>query len=237
MALHLFHGDKGGVGKSFAAAAFGEYLLGKARPITVVESDARNADAGRYFDGAAAVKKIDLRQTDGWIEFLTLLHQDENDDIIVSLPSGIGGVLTANAPRLLAAVADLKRSLTVWWVLSRTVDSVVLLAPVTTAFGTAPGVKVVALRNLHYGESGKFRRWNDGKVRDKFLKSGGIEADLPELHELAVDATFGAMPAKRFSVNGESGLEYGPKVFLREWVAEVTGTFDRLAEDVGVGKR
>ncbi len=54
---------------------------------------------------------------------------------------------------------------------------------------------------------------------------------------MAVDATFGAMPAKRFSVNGESGLEYGPKVFLQEWLAEVTGTFDRLSDDVGVGKR
>ena len=237
MAIHLFHGDKGGVGKSFAAAAFGEYLIGKGRQVTVVESDARNADAGRYFDGAAVVKKIDLRQTDGWVEFLTLLHNDQSDDMIVSLPSGIGGIVTANAPRLLAAVSDLKRSLTVWWLLSRTVDSVFLLAPVTAALGSAPGVKIVALRNLHFGESGKFRRWNDGKVRDKFLKAGGIEADLPELHELAVDATFGAMPARRFSVNGESGLEYGPKVFLTEWLADVTGTFDKLADDVGVGKR
>ena len=59
MAIHVFHGDKGGVGKSFAAAAFGEYLLGKGRQITIVESDARNADTGRYFDGAAVVKKID----------------------------------------------------------------------------------------------------------------------------------------------------------------------------------
>jgi hypothetical protein len=165
MAIHVFHGDKGGVGKSFAAAAFGEYLLGKGRQITIVESDARNADAGRYFDGAAVVKKIDLRQTDGWVEFLTLLHTDTSDDIIVSLPSGIGGVFTANAPRLLAAAGDLKRNITVWWLLSRTVDSVVLLAPVTAAFGTEPGVKIVALRNLHFGEAGKFRRWNDGKVR------------------------------------------------------------------------
>lgn len=237
MAIHLFHGDKGGVGKSFAAAAFGEYLLGKGRQITVVESDARNADAGRYFDGSANVKKIDLRQTDGWVEFLTLLHQDQSDDIIVSLPSGIGGMLTANAPRLLAASKDLNRTITIWWLLSRTVDSVHLLAPVTAAFGTAPGVKIVALRNLHYGEATKFRRWNDGKVRAAFLKAGGLEADFPDLHELAVDATFGAMPAKRFSVNGESGLEYGPKVFLHEWLAEVAAAFDRVADEVGAGRR
>src|ERR1035441_8628263 len=132
---YVFHGDKGGVGKSFAAAAFGEYLLGKGRQITIVESDARNADAGRYFDGAAVVKKIDLRQTDGWVEFLTLLHSDTSDDIIVSLPSGIGGIVTANAPRLLAAVSDLKRSLTVWWSPSRTVDSGGVVAPATGAVG------------------------------------------------------------------------------------------------------
>jgi hypothetical protein len=36
---------------------------------------------------------------------------------------------------------------------------------------------------------------------------------LPELHELAVDATSEALPAKRFSINGESGLDYGPRGF------------------------
>src|SRR5450631_893970 len=128
MAIHVFHGDKGGVGKSFATAAFGEYLLGKGRPITVVESDARNADAARYFEGAASLKRIDLRRTDGWVEFLILLDREPNEDILVSLPSGIGGVLTDNAPRLLTAIADLQRTLTVWWVLSRTPDSVHLLA-------------------------------------------------------------------------------------------------------------
>ncbi len=203
----------------------------------VVESDTRNADAARYFDGAASVKRIDLRRTDGWVEFLTLLHREPNDDILVSLPSGIGGILTDNAPRLLTAIAELQRSLTIWWVLSRTPDSVHLLAPVTSTFGNTANVKIVTLRNLHYGEAGKFRRWNDGKQRDRFVKSGGIEADLPELHELAVDATFGALPAKRFSVNGDSGLDYGPKVFLQQWLADVAVTFDTLADGVGIGKR
>lgn len=237
MAVHLFHGDKGGVGKSLLAAAFGEYLLGKGRPVSVVESDTQNADAGRYFDGAASVRKINLRATDGWVEFLTVLDREPNEEIIVSLPGGIGGIVTANAPRLLAAVADLKRSLTVWWVLNRSVDSVALLAPVTAAFGNAAGVKVVAVRNLHFGEPGKFRRWNDGKPREKFLKSGGLEVDFPDLHELAVDATFGALPAKRFSVNGESGLDYGPRVFLQEWIREVTRTFDGMGDGIGVGRR
>jgi hypothetical protein len=237
VAIHLFHGDKGGVGKSFAAAAFGEYLLSTGRQPMVVESDARNADAARYFDGAAVVKRIDLRRTDGWVEFLTLLDRDPSDDIVVSLPSGVGGIITDNAPRLLSAVSELKRTLTIWWMLSRTPDSVHLLGPVTTAFGNASGVKIVALRNLHYGDAGKFRRWNDGKQRDKFLKSGGLEADLPDLHELAVDGTFGALPAKRFSINGDGNLDYGPRVFLQQWLGEVITTFDRLAENVGVGKR
>jgi hypothetical protein len=237
VAIHLFHGDKGGVGKSFAAAAFGEYLLGRGRSITVIESDTRNADAARYFDGAASLERIDLRGTDGWVEFLTLLDREPNDDILVSLPSGIGGILIDNAPRLLTAITELQRSLTVWWVLSRTPDSVHLLAPVTSAFGSMAGVKIVTLRNLHYGEPGKFRRWNDGKQREKFVKSGGVEADLPDLHELAVDATFGALPAKRFSISGESNLDYGPKVFLQQWLADVAITFDNLATDVGVGKR
>jgi hypothetical protein len=98
-------------------------------------------------------------------------------------------------------------------------------------------VKIVAVRNLYFGEPGKFDRWNDGKVRKSFLSAGGMEMDFEDLQGKVVDATFAALPPKRFSSNGESGLGYGEMLFLRDWLERTTATFDGLAESVGVGKR
>jgi hypothetical protein len=235
---YVFHGDRGGVGKSMLATAFGEYLLGKGRQVAVVETDTQNGDVGRYFEGAgAAVHRMNLRTADGWIEFLSYLQREPSEDIIVALPAGIGGVFTANAGKLLSAVADLKRTLAIFWLMNRTADSIALLAPVTASFQKAAGVKIVAVRNLYFGEPGKFDRWNDGKVRKSFLSAGGMEMDFEDLQGKVVDATFAALPPKRFSSNGESGLGYGEMLFLRDWLERTTATFDGLAESVGVGKR
>jgi hypothetical protein len=237
MAVHVFHGDRGGVGKSMLATSFGEYLLGKGRPLAVVETDTRNGDVGRYFDGVATVQRIDLRNPDGWIELLSYLEAEVAEDLIVALPAGIGGVFVANADKLLTALTALQRSMTVWWAMNRTPDSVGLLGPVATAFPKDSGVQIVAVRNLYFGEASKFARWNDGKARSKFLAAGGLETDFEALNDRVVDATFGALPAKRFSANGESGLKLGERIELGLWLERTTAHFEAIAARVGVGKR
>ena len=237
MAIQVFHGDRGGVGKSMLAAAFGEFVLAKGLPFTVVETDSRNGDVGRYFEGAAPVRQIDLRVSDGWIELLSYLDEEQGSDILLALPAGIGGMFQANAGDLIAATADLKRTLTVWWAMNRTPDSTSLLQPVLKAFDKASGTQVVAVRNLYFGENSKFSRWNDSKTRQKFVASGGVEMDFPELHDRIVDATFGSLPARRFSANGESGLRYGERLVLSRWLDTTREHFEAIADKVGVGKR
>jgi hypothetical protein len=155
----------------------------------------------------------------------------------VSLPAGIGSVFSANAGDLIAALADLKRTLTIWWPMNRTPDSVNLLATAVKPFDKAPGVQFVAVRNLFFGDAAKFSRWNESKIRTKFLAGGGLEMDFPELHELLVDATFGAFPAKRFSANGETGIRYGERLVLKRWLEQTTAAFDALGAKIGVGQR
>jgi hypothetical protein len=237
MALHLFHGDRGGVGKSLLASSFGEYLLSKGRAPVVIETDTQNGDVGRYFSDVVPVRYMDLRVSDGWIELLSVLQEETSEDILIALPAGIGYALKDHAGDLLAAVSDLKRSLTVWWAMNRTPDSVALLQPVTEAFGGKTGVKLVAVRNLFFGGAEKFARWNSSKLRKSFLSAGGLELDFLELHERIVDVTFGGLPAKRFSANGETGLRYGEMLVLRQWVEKTQSAFDAIAAQVGVGKR
>ena len=48
-----------------------------------------------------------------------------------------------------------------------------------SAFEKAPGVQLVAVRNLFFGESAKLSRSNDSKTRAKFLA-----ADVELLHRI-----------------------------------------------------
>jgi hypothetical protein len=237
MAVSVFHGDKGGVGKSFSACSHGEYLLGKGLPLVVVETDTRNADVGRYFKDAATVKKMGLRTEDGWSDLFEYVETAETSDIILSLPGNIGGLFEENSGALIEVAREAKRTLVVWWVMSTDVDSVTLLKPVIAAFKETPGTQLVAVRNLHFGEGERFKEWNEGKTRKEFLAAGGLEIDLERLRTAAAKATFGNLPSRRFSANGESGLRVGDRYFLREWVERTRVTFDSIADRVGVGKR
>ena len=237
MSVSVFHGDKGGVGKSFSACAFGECLLGKGGPLTVIETDTRNADVGRYFDQVATVIRMDLRTEDGWSDLFAFLEDGEAKDVVVSLPAGIGGLFEENASALIEVVREAKRTLAVWWVMSTDVDSVTLLKPVIEAFKGAPGTQIVAVRNLKFGDPEKFSSWNDGNTRKSLLAAGGLEMDLERLRTSAAKATFGNLPPRRFSANGESGLRIGERHFLKRWMDQTQATFDSLADRVGVGKR
>ncbi len=237
MAISLFHGDRGGVGKSILACDFGEFLLSKGRSPVVIETDTQNGDVGRYFAEVVPVRYMDLRVSDGWIELLSVLQEEQAEDIVIALPAGIGAALKEHSGDLLAAVTDLKRTLTVWWAMNRTPDSVSLLQPVLEAFGGKSNVKIVAVRNLFFGQPEKFARWNTSKLRKSFVSAGGLEMDFNELHERIVDVTIGGLPAKRFSANGETGLRYGELLVLRRWVEQTHFAFEALAGQVGVGKR
>lgn len=63
MSIHVFDGDKSGVGKSFASFAFGDWLVAD-REITplVIDADMRNPDVARLFAGMAPTREVDLRK-------------------------------------------------------------------------------------------------------------------------------------------------------------------------------
>jgi hypothetical protein len=95
----------------------------------------------------SGVRAKDELLSDRWIELLSCLEEEQDSDVVVALPAGIGGVFAQHADDLLAAANDLKRSMTAWWAMHRTPDTINLLAPVMSAFEKAPGVQLVAVRN------------------------------------------------------------------------------------------
>ncbi|MBC5823458.1 MAG: hypothetical protein GIX02_01305, partial [Candidatus Eremiobacteraeota bacterium] len=126
--IHVFHGDKGGVGKSFASFAFGDWLIADRTIVPlIIDADMRNPDVARLFTGLAPTREVDLRSHDGWIELASLLDEAAENDVLLSLPAGIGDALDREAADWLESTRELGREVVLYWVINRTADSINLL--------------------------------------------------------------------------------------------------------------
>jgi len=176
VSVHFFHGDKGGVGKSFVAQSFVDWLVTRDIAPLVIDSDMRNPDVARMFPDVAVT--VDLRKHEGWLELLSLLHESDREQVVVSLPAGIGAEMTAELPAFFDGLRELGRDATLLWVLARTADSINLLRSATAAFdGQARAM--IALKNLFFGDPAKFGRWNESRTRTAFEDAGGVVVDSP----------------------------------------------------------
>jgi len=230
VSVHFFHGDKGGVGKSFVAQSFVDWLITRGTSPLVVDSDMRNPDLARMFPDVSVT--VDLRQHEGWLELLSLLHESDREQVVVSLPAGIGAEMTAELPSFFDGLRELGCEATLLWVLARTPDSINLLRSATTAFdGRARAM--VALKNLFFGDPAKFGRWNESRTRSAFEDAGGVVVEFPELLDRLVDQTATANPPVAFSAKAD-GLRFGDRAELRRWLEKVDALWGGLAAKLGV---
>jgi hypothetical protein len=235
MSVFLVHGDKGGVGKSFLAAVLVEYLHARKKKVAVVDADTRNADLhALYAGGDVPTLHTDLRDESGWMEFASFLEQTPEDNVVVSLPAGVGEDVTLNHRFFADALYGLKRSLVAFWVLNRSPHAVALLRPFVQCYAD-DAKAMVAVRNLFFGEPNRFARWNDAKTREAFLAAGGLEMDLDDLNERIVDATFLHLPPRRFGDG--SALSYGERMMLKRWLDRTFAALDGLGERLGAETR
>src|SRR5260363_128286 len=69
----LFHGDKGGVGKSWTCSIFLDWLVKCKLPVTLVDGDTRNPDVSRMFSDLMPTLNANLRIHDGWMDLPDLM--------------------------------------------------------------------------------------------------------------------------------------------------------------------
>lgn len=186
----LVDGDKGGVGKSWFTCTVLDWLLKLGAPIAAVDADTRNADVHRMFKGTMPVLHANLREHTGWMDLLDFLVANPTAITVVSLPAGIGDTMKKEAPAFIQNVKMLNRDLGLMWVMNRQADSVNLLNQALGHISAALSFKV-AVKNLMYGESERFIRWDNSQTKKKFEATGGITIDLTELHERTVDKLTG----------------------------------------------
>ena len=217
----LFHGDKGGVGKSFTAATYVDARLKKSgkESFILVESDTRNPDVGGLFNGFADVQQIDLSNHNGWMDLINVLADNPGREIVVSLPAGIGHALEVESDYLAGVLDDLKRNLTVFWSINRLKYSVILLREFLQTSIAKKAAEITVIKNGFFGDENKFVRWQDSNVRKEFLKQkSSREIFLPELHERVVDEI-----NKPWSValdDEKLGLKYATKAELQRWLKD-----------------
>lgn len=181
----LFHGDKGGVGKSFAASVYLDRELVAGRAPIVIDSDVRNPDTMRMFQDQLECKQIDLAAHGGWMELYDVMEDNPDTDVVVSLPSQIGIVIKEEGDELGSAVQAMKRKMVLVWPINRAADSVYLLK---LALEDIHGIDhALVLKNGFFGGTKQFYRWDHSNTKKDFTKKGYVEAFLPELHERITD--------------------------------------------------
>lgn len=185
----LFHGDKGGVGKSWMCSVFADWMVKKQLPSALVDGDTRNPDVSRMFGDSIPVNNANLRGHDGWMDLTDFMMAHRDKAIIISMPAGIGGEFRQEAGRFCQVVEMLNRPLVMFWVINRLPDSVNLLGEAMSVLGDKLQRKFV-VKNLFFGDSGKFTRWDNSETRKRFERSGGQTINLTELQERAVDKLF-----------------------------------------------
>ena len=239
----LFHGDKGGVGKSTTCAAFTDWMIKKQLPAALVDGDTQNPDVSRMFGDSMPVSNANLRVHDGWMDLtdFIILHTDKV--IIISLPAGIGSEFRKEADRFCLVLKMLGRPLVMFWVINRLLDSVNLLSEATHTIGDHLHRKFV-VKNLFFGEADKFTRWESSETRKRFDKSGGQTICLTELQERTVDKLFSdndnIMPFSSAVVpmidaqSSPHGLTPSENLELICWLQNNHKTFDDLRPSLGI---
>lgn len=245
MGVVLFHGDKGGVGKSIAASAFIDYLIKQNIPVAAVDGDMRNADVSRMFSGSIPTKLIDFRSQNGWMDLMDYAIEQKDKHLVLSMPAGIGADIEAAASRFARNMANAERDIHMAWVMSRTLDSVNLLGEALDALDSNLHGRVV-IKNLFYGTGDSFTRWDNSKLRKTFDASGGITVEFPELASVIVDKmnegkdtlmafSSAATKVKNFREytpeNSAYGFKHSENQLFCEWLDDVSLVCEQIVKN------
>lgn len=182
----FFHGDKGGVGKSFTCATFLDSLMRQKLSAVVVDGDPRNPDVQRMFKGNMKSAVANLRTHEGWMDLTDCMMANADLPIIVSVAAGTGEEFGREMPTFLKMVEMLERPVAMFWVVNRLPDSINLLNQTLDVVGEKLSTKVV-VKNLFFGPADTFTRWDTSETRTRFEAIGGKVIGLPELHARVVD--------------------------------------------------
>lgn len=211
--IYLVCGDKGGVGKSMVSLALLHALARRGTVVLFVDTDTSNPDVWRCYEKEPGVvaRSVGLDEADGWIALLNLCEAHPDRTVVVNTAARNNAGVARHGEILNGGACELDRALVALWVINRQRDSVELLKRFLPSI---PAATVHVLRNLYFGDEGKFERYNQSALRRTIEERGGRSLDFPDLADRVADDLLG----QRLSVaRALRDLPLGNRAELRRW--------------------
>ena len=176
----MIKGGKGGVGKSTVCMATLDILGPSA---VLIETDTTNPDVAKAYSKTNPTRALNLDERAGWIDLVNLAAGTKETLVI----NGAARAVEApeNAAILREALEELDRDLIVLFVMSRTRDSLELLADHRHIL-PANVAQTWAVLNGHFGTPDRFTRYMESNQRKEIEAQTGTLV-FPDLAERVLD--------------------------------------------------
>lgn len=225
--LLISHGDKGGTGKSMAAALALDHLLATGAPVLLIEGDAGIPDLALRFDGSVPVELVNLnRAGDSETSFNKLGNILEaaasaGQHVVINMPAGAGDTIDELAPVLADVVSAVGYELVVTFSIgphSTSTDALVKSLQRGLLSVVDPARRSV-LFPLFLGIAEQFN-WSKSPKRADFISAGGKESSIPALRPDDLRDKVLATPGA-FSLLAEdkAALTITERALFRRWLA------------------
>mgnify|MGYP004654118195 FL=1 len=223
-------GSKGGVGKSYMSFALLDYLTERNKKILLLETDTSNPDVFKAHakEGSEPLecRQLDLDMADGWIELINLADEFSDHVMVINSAARSNSGIEKYGTTLKETLPELDRKLYTFWMINRQRDSLELLRDFRASFGDAGPVNV--FRNLYFGASENFERYNNSKIRKQIEETGGGSFDFPDLADRVSDMIYSE---RRSITQALQELPIGDRAELKRWRAKYFAIFDTLLEE------
>lgn len=228
MQLFISHGDKGGTGKSMAAAIMLDHLLATGAPVLLIEGDPAIPDMALRFRGAAVpTELVNLnRAGDAETSFNKLGNILEaaaaaNQHVVVNMPAGAGDTVDELAPVLSEIVSAVGYELVVTFSIGphRTSTDALIKSLARGLMAVVDPTRRSVLYPAFLGNAAQFD-WAKNPARTDFMSAGGREAVIPVLRPddlrdkiLAAPGAFSAL------AEDKAGFSVTERALFRRWLA------------------
>ncbi len=222
----LVTGNKGGTGKSSFARGLLDLYTHLGLSCRAYDSDTQNPQLFRHYGKTVGVARIDIALRGGADVLLDDLEQRQAAIVLVDLPARSGNSFEhyERDVQLISSASELGYRLTVVSVLSRVKDAVNALRLLMEFCGDGlrptggHRVDYIAVKNLHFGDADKFKRFDQSKAKAQFLALGGVEIAMPDLFDDTYDLIDEKDLIFRQAVGEPSPLSRANRSRLHQWL-------------------
>ena len=247
--LVFIYGDKGGVGKSAVARLLVDIYRYESIGCRAIDSDTSNADLYRCYKRVGdkgigllegetdAVERVDFTVR-GEADYLIDTLGEYKDLLLVDLPARSRDAFTSLIRELdlLNVAAESGYRVTIVHVLGKTRSSVGALKDVVELCGNQADYVVV--KNLLFGESHTFSRYDASQTRKKVVEQlGGMELNLQEMFWTSWDVIEDNDLPFRTAVDAENTiLQRSQRTRAYRWVMDMTEEVKKAGKYFGLGE-